>query len=153
MIRAIGSSLLVAALTILSGTAAFAVPQESGTLICATVDARGCVRGEVCLRGLAEDIGAAQFFPVNPDVERVQGAQCTTPIAAMDTIDGHVLLHRKESGVFWIIAVDRANGRFPGILTNVGGAFVLFANGTPSSRHTGTFGAAFAALNGGWWFG
>jgi len=100
-------------------------------LICATVDARDCVRGQDCFRGLAEAIGAPQFFRVDFAQKSIQGPNRTTPITVMEITEGQVLLQGKELGFAWVVALDQSSGRFSGTLTNAGGAFVLFGNCTP----------------------
>jgi hypothetical protein len=150
MTRALGSLLLALAVTTISGTAAVAASEEAGKLICATVEARDYVRGEDCFRGLAEDVGAPEFFRVDLDGKVIQGPERITPIASMETIDGQ-LLQGKEPGFAWVIALDRANGRFSGARTSVGGAFVVFGNRRPSvSGDTGMCGVPFAILSVGW---
>lgn len=113
----------------------FAAPVFSGDfdgskpLICATVDARDCVRGEACFQG--EEVGAPEFLRVDFANKSIVGPKRTTPIMDMEKSDQQLLLQGRELGYAWVLALDPTTGRFTGTLTNTGGAFVLFGNCTP----------------------
>ena len=102
----------------------------SKRLICATVDARDCVRGEKCFHG-AEDIGAPEFLHIDFKNKSIIGPQRTTPIVMMEKDERQLLLQGKELDYAWVLALDQVSGRFSATLTNIDGAFVLFGNCTP----------------------
>lgn len=116
---------------------AFVAPVFSGDfdgskqLICATVDARDCVRGEECFQGLAEQVGAPGFVRIDFVNKSVTGPQRTTPIVAMEKDDRQLLLQGREHNYAWILALDQVTGHFSGTLTNFEGVFVLFGSCTP----------------------
>ena len=97
-------------------------------LLCATVDARDCVRGSACVQGLAEEIGAPRFIRVDLERQVLVGPKRTTPILAMEQDEQQLLLQGKELGHAWVFALDKASGSFSGTLTSHEGAFVLFGN-------------------------
>jgi len=112
--------------------AAFAADFDgSKRLICATVEARDCVSGSPCYRGLPREIGAPNFFRVDFEKKSLIGPQRTTAIRAMEKDDAQLLLQGVELGYLWVVALDRASGGFSASLTNRDGAFVLFGSCTP----------------------
>lgn len=116
---------------------AFASPVLAGDfdgskrLICATVDARDCVRGEECFQGLAEQVGAPEFVRIDFENKSLEGPLRTTPIVSMEKDDQQLLLQGKELGYAWVLALDQVTGRFSGTLTNYEGVFVLFGSCMP----------------------
>ncbi len=71
---------LVAAL-LCSTTAVFGADFDgSKQLICATVDAHACDPGEVCLRGLPDDVGVPRFMRIDFAKKTIAGPKRTTQI-------------------------------------------------------------------------
>ena len=102
----------------------------SRRLICATVDARDCVRNEACFEKL-DEVGAPKFLRLDFENKVIIGPEHTTPIVEMNRDDRQLLLGGKEQGYAWALALDQATGHFAATLTNIEGAFVLFGNCTP----------------------
>ena len=95
-------------------------------LICATVEAISCQRGEPCTKGLAEDIGAPQFMRIDLGKKEIIGPVRTSPIRQMDMDDAQITLQGFELGMGWTIAIDRTTGSTSIALARMDGAFVLF---------------------------
>jgi hypothetical protein len=113
-------------------TSAFAADFDgSKRLICATVEARDCVPGEACLRGLPDEVGAPAFVRIDFEKKFLVGPHRTTPILFMEKGEKQLLLQGTELGYAWVLALDQTNGRFSASLTDLGGAFVLFGACTP----------------------
>jgi hypothetical protein len=103
----------------------------SKRLICATVEARDCVSGNECFRGLPDEVGAPAFVRIDFERKSIVGPHRTTPILFMEKSDKQLLLQGTELGYAWVLALDPATGRFSASLTNTDGAFVLFGSCTP----------------------
>lgn len=103
----------------------------SKRLICATVEARDCVAGDECFRGLPDEVGAPNFVRIDFEKKSVFGPHRTTPIRFIEKDEHQLLLQGAELGFVWVIALDRESGRFSASLTNREGAFVLFGACTP----------------------
>jgi len=113
-------------------TSAFAADFDgSKRLICATVEARDCVPGEECFRGLPDEVGAPAFVRIDFEKRSLVGPHRTTPILFMEKGEKQLLLQGTELGYAWVLALDQTNGRFSASLTDLGGAFVLFGSCTP----------------------
>jgi hypothetical protein len=113
-------------------TSAFAADFDgSKRLICATVEARDCVPGEECLRGLPDEVGAPAFVRIDFEKKFLVGPHRTTPILFMEKGEKQLLLQGTELGYAWVLALDQTSGRFSASLTDLGGAFVLFGACTP----------------------
>ena len=95
-------------------------------LICATVEAISCLRGENCEKGLAENIGAPQFMRIDLSKKEVIGPKRTSPIHKTEMDDVQILLQGFELGRGWTIAIDRSTGNTSITLVRMDGAFVLF---------------------------
>ncbi|HXX82026.1 MAG TPA: hypothetical protein VEI46_10790 [Thermodesulfovibrionales bacterium] len=100
-------------------------------LICATVEAINCERGEQCEKGLPEDIGAPQFMKVDFGKKEVIGPKRTTPIRLTETDDMQITLQGFEIGMGWTIAIVRSTGNMSATLAGVDRAIVLFGSCTP----------------------
>ena len=103
----------------------------SKRLICATIEARDCVSGEECVKGLPEDVGAPAFLRIDFERKAMVGPQRTTPILFMEKNERQVLLQGTELGYAWAFVLDQTNGKFSASLTDYDGAFVLFGSCTP----------------------
>lgn len=103
----------------------------SKRLICATIEARDCVPGEDCFRGLPDEVGAPAFVRIDFQKKAILGPQRTTPIRFMEKDERQLLLHGVELGHAWVLAIDQATGRFSASLTDREGTFVLFGACTP----------------------
>ena len=100
-------------------------------LICATVEATNCERGEQCEKGLAEDIGAPQFMKIDFIKKEVIGTKRTTPIRLTEMDDAQITLQGFEAGMGWTIAIVRSTGTMSVTLAGVDRAIVLFGSCTP----------------------
>lgn len=103
----------------------------SKPLICAPVTAMDCIRGDDCLTGLPEDVGAPAFMRIDFARKTVTGSKRNTDILLTDKTDGQLLLQGRESGFGWSIAIDNESGEMTVTLANRSGAFVLFGSCTP----------------------
>jgi hypothetical protein len=122
---------LVAAL-LCSTTAVFGADFDgSRRLICTTVDAHACDPGEVCLRGLPDDIGAPRFMCVDFAEKTIAGPKRTTPIRYIDTSADQVLMQGTELGYAWTVVVDKLDGSMSMTLVNRDDTFVVFGYCTP----------------------
>jgi hypothetical protein len=122
---------LVAAL-LCSTTAVFGADFDgSRRLICATVDAHACDPGEVCLRGLPDDIGAPRFMRVDFAEKTIAGPKRTTPIRYIDTSADQVLMQGTELGYAWTVVVDKLDGSMSMTLVNREDTFVVFGYCSP----------------------
>jgi hypothetical protein len=128
---------LVRWVTTFAAACAAAVPAFAGDfdgsqrLICATVEARDCIPGAECVRGLPGEIGAPAFVRIDFERKSIVGPQRTTPILFMEKGDKQLLLQGTELGYGWVFALDQTDGRFSASLTNLEGTFVLFGSCTP----------------------
>jgi len=100
-------------------------------LICATVEAINCDRGERCEKGLAEEMGAPQFMRIDFGKKEVVGPKRTTPIRLTEMDDAQITLQGFESGMGWTIAIVRSSGNISVTLAGVDRAIVLFGSCTP----------------------
>jgi hypothetical protein len=123
---------IVAGLTLTTFGIAFPADFDgSKMLICATIDAMDCVSGENCTKGRAGEMGAPAFMRIDFAQKTIGGTKRTTPIVAMDTSEGQILLQGKELGYGWTFALDQEGGDFSATLVNRDGVFVLFGSCTP----------------------
>ena len=118
-------------LSLLAMTAFASDFDGSKSLICAPVAAMDCVRGDDCITGLPEDVGAPAFMRLNFAKKSVQGAKNASPILLMEKTENQVLLQGRESDYGWTIALDSRSGEMTVTLANQGGAFVFFGSCTP----------------------
>jgi hypothetical protein len=103
----------------------------SRALICATVDAHECDPGEVCLRGLPDDVGAPRFLRVDFTAKTIAGPKRTTQIRYLDTSADQVLMQGTELGYAWTIALDKTDGSMSMTFVNREDTFVVFGYCTP----------------------
>jgi hypothetical protein len=127
--------LLRAVLVFLCSTAVTVFAQEplDGTkpLICATLEAIRCERGEPCEKGLPEDMGAPQFMRIDFSKKEIIGAAITTPIRLMEMDNLQITLQGYELGMGWTMAIDRATGKTSITLTGKDETFVIFGTCIP----------------------
>jgi hypothetical protein len=100
-------------------------------LICAPVTAMDCVRGDDCLTGLPEDVGAPAFMRMDFVKRTVAGPKVASPIMLLDKTETQLLLQGREASFGWTIALDSKSGEMTVTLANQDGAFVLFGSCTP----------------------
>lgn len=116
----------------LVATAALAADFDgSRMLICATVSATDCTRGDDCASGLPEDVGAPAFMRVDFAKNVVIGPKHTTDILLMDKSSTQLILQGREGGFGWTMALDAASGEMTATLANRNGAYVWFGSCTP----------------------
>ena len=123
--------LVITLLSLLSMTTQAGDFDGSRLLICAPVTAMDCVRGDDCLTGLPEDIGAPAFMRLDFTGRAVIGPKVTSPILLMDKTSDQILLQGREIDFGWTIALDSKNGEMAVTLTDRNGAYVLFGSCTP----------------------
>jgi hypothetical protein len=115
-----------------STTAVFGADFDgSKRLICASADAHACDPGEVCLRGLPDDIGAPRFMRLDFADKTIAGPRRTTPIRYIDTSGNQVLMQGTELGYAWTVVVDKLDGSMSMTLVNREDTFVVFGYCTP----------------------
>jgi hypothetical protein len=100
-------------------------------LICAPVSAMDCVRGDECLAGLPEDIGAPAFMRLDFVKKTVAGTRVASPMLLLEKTEAQLLLQGREADYGWTIALDSKSGAMTVTLANQEGAFVLFGSCTP----------------------
>jgi hypothetical protein len=123
---------VAAALLALSVSGAFAADFDgSKALICATIAANDCVRGEACEAGLPEDYGAPAFMRLDFAKKSVLGPKNASPILLQEKTDRQLLLQGREGTFAWTIAVESTNGNMTVTLVSRSNAYVLFGNCTP----------------------
>ena len=103
----------------------------SKPLICATVDAHACDPGEVCLRGLPDDIGAPRFMRVDFAEKTIAGPKRTTQIRYIDTSGDQILMQGTELGYAWTVVLDKTDGAMSMTLVSRDDAFTVFGYCTP----------------------
>ncbi len=100
-------------------------------LLCASIEAVDCGRGESCKKGLPEDMGLPQFMRVDFSRKEIVGPKRTTPIRLMEKSDGQLTLQGFEMGLGWTLALDRATGKTVVTLIGRETAVVVFGACTP----------------------
>jgi hypothetical protein len=103
----------------------------SRLLICAPVKTMDCVRGDDCLTGLPEDVGAPAFMRLDFAKKTVIGPKVTSPIMLMEKTGDQILLQGREVNFGWTIALDSENGEMAVTLADRNGVYVLFGSCTP----------------------
>lgn len=103
----------------------------SRTLLCANIEARDCVAGEECVRGLPGDVGAPQFMRIDFARKLVAGPKREAAIKLIEQSNNELLLQGTELGYAWSIALSQETGETVVTILNRDGAFVLFGACTP----------------------
>jgi hypothetical protein len=111
----------------LSGAAGAQGLDTSKPLHCALAKVAECDEQAACSDVTSEqvelpaawrvDFAAKQL--VSPDGQR------TSPIAAVELLEGALVLQGHQNGRGWTLVVDRASGQLSGSISSVEGAFVL----------------------------
>ncbi len=108
----------------------------SRPLICASIEAYDCGRGEDCLRGTAESIDAPQFMRLDFEhtlarATRANGKERTAKIESLTRVEGKLILQGVQRGLGWSMTIAQENGAMA--LTAAGDrtAFVIFGACTP----------------------
>ena len=104
----------------------------SKPLICAPVTALECVRGDDCISGLPEDVGAPAFMRIDFARRAVVGPKLTSPILLLEKTESQLLLQGREADFGWTMALDALTGELTLTLASQNGAYVLFGSCTPS---------------------
>lgn len=103
----------------------------SRMLMCAPVEARTCVPGEVCVWSRPSEIGLPAFVRIDFDHQVIVGPYRTTPIRLMEKGDRQLLLQGVELGLAWTIALDQESGEMSASIMDRKAGFVLFGACTP----------------------
>ena len=103
----------------------------SRTLICAPLEARTCVSGQVCASSRPGEIGIPAFVRIDFDKQVIVGPYRTTPIRLMERGDRQLLLQGVELGMAWTIALDQESGEMSASIVDRKAGFVLFGACTP----------------------
>ena len=110
-------------------TASFAADFDgSKPLICAPVSAIDCMRGDDCLTGLPEDIGAPAFMRIDFSKKAVSGPKSVSPILLQEKSAGQLLLQGREGTFAWSMALDAASGEMSLTLVSAKSTYVLFGS-------------------------
>ncbi len=88
-------------LPFLAGAALAADFDGSKPLICAPVSATDCARGDECLSGLPEDIGAPAFMRLDFVKKSVTGPKSVSPILLQERTADQLLLQGREGPFGW----------------------------------------------------
>ena len=131
MMTRLRQTALVAALLCSTTTVFGADFDGSKQLICATVDAHACDPGEVCLRGLPDDVGVPRFMRIDFAKKTIAGPKRTTQIRSIDTSADQVLMQGTELGYAWTVVIDKTDGAMSMTLVNRDDAFTVFGYCTP----------------------
>lgn len=130
MMRKLARTSLAATLLVAASLSQAADFDGSKPLICAPVEAMGCVAGLGCVTGTPDDIGAPNFMRIDFKKKAVVGPKRSSPILFMDKSENQVLLQGNELGFGWTLALD-AQGKMTATLADGGGVFVMFGSCTP----------------------
>jgi hypothetical protein len=103
----------------------------SKPLICAPVSAIDCNRGDDCLTGLPEDIGAPAFMRLDFAKKTVTGPKTSSPILLQEKTADQLLLQGREGPFGWTMALDSESGAMSLSLMSKKAAYVLFGSCTP----------------------
>jgi len=113
-------------------TAALAADFDgSRPLICSTIAAADCLRGEECVSGLPEDIGAPPFMRLDFTKKAVVGPKHSSPILLQDKSDKQLMLQGREGTYGWTMAIELESGELTLALVSRASAFVIYGNCTP----------------------
>jgi hypothetical protein len=123
--------LALGALPLLTTAALAADFDGSRALICAPVSAIDCMRGDECLSGLPEDIGAPAFMRLDFAKKTVSGPKSVSPILLQEKTAEQLLLQGREGPFGWTMALDTASGDMTLSLMSTKAAYVLFGSCTP----------------------
>jgi len=122
----------IAAVLAFAATAAFASDFDgSKPLICATIAAADCIRGDDCVSGLPEDVGAPAFMRLDFAKKTVVGPKNTSPILLQERTEQQLLLQGREGTFAWTIAVEASTGYMTVTLVSRSNAYVVYGNCTP----------------------
>jgi hypothetical protein len=103
----------------------------SKPLICAPVSAIDCMRGDECLSGLPEDIGAPAFMRLDFAKKTVTGPKSVSPILLQEKTAEQLLLQGREGPFGWTMSLDLESGDMSLSLMSNKAAYVLFGSCTP----------------------
>ncbi len=121
----------IGSLSFLAASAFAADFDGSKPLICAPVSAIDCMRGDECLSGLPEDIGAPAFMRLDFTKKTVTGPKSVSPILLQEKTADQLLLQGREGPFGWTMALDAASGDMTLSLMSTKAAYVLFGSCTP----------------------
>jgi hypothetical protein len=123
--------LAAGALSFLATAAIAADFDGSRPLICAPVSAIDCARGDECLAGLPEDIGAPAFMRLDFAKKTVTGPKSTSPILLQEKSTDQLLLQGREGPFGWTMALQSNTGEMTLSLISAKAAYTLFGSCTP----------------------
>jgi hypothetical protein len=103
----------------------------SKPLICAPVSAIDCNRGDDCLAGLPEDIGAPAFMRLDFAKKAVIGPKTSSPILLQEKTADQLLLQGREGRFGWTMALASVSGEMTLTLVSTKAAYVLYGSCTP----------------------
>jgi hypothetical protein len=123
--------LALGALALLAVPALAADFDGSKSLICAPVSAMDCVRGDDCVTGLPEEIGAPAFMRLDFAKKSVVGPKRSSDMLLIEKTGNQTLLQGREGDFGWTIVLEAESGEMTVTFANRKGAFVLFGACTP----------------------
>ena len=123
--------LALGALALLAVPALAADFDGSKSLICAPVSAMDCVRGDDCVTGLPEEVGAPAFMRLDFAKKSVVGPKRSSDMLLIEKTGNQTLLQGREGDFGWTIVLEAESGEMTVTLANRKGAFVLFGACTP----------------------
>lgn len=121
----------IGSLSLLATAALAADFDGSKPLICAPVSAIDCMRGDECLSGLPEDIGAPAFMRLDFARKTITGPKSVSPILLQEKTAEQLLLQGREGPFGWTMSLDLASGDMSLSLMSNKAAYVLFGSCTP----------------------
>ncbi|MDF1551688.1 MAG: hypothetical protein P1P84_01440 [Deferrisomatales bacterium] len=111
-----------------------AVASEEGARLCALTEVLECSRLVGCERVLPADVGLPDFLRVAGNGERistgVKGDERQTAARIRESVEGATLLGGIENARAWSAALSADGSQLTGVVSEPGGAFVLFASCT-----------------------
>jgi hypothetical protein len=108
----------------------------SKPLLCSTIETYDCEPGGNCLKGLAQDIDAPQFFFIDFEkgmarTVRASGEERTAEIATRLSDSGELILQGSQLGRAWSVTIGQDDGTMVLAVAGDGIAFVVFGACTP----------------------
>ncbi len=107
----------------------------STPILCATIEAIECGPGDECLKGIAEDINAPQFFRIDFNEKKVKvtkpdGEVKSTELKGLERVDGMLVMQGIEGGRAWSVVISEETGKMTLTASGNHEGFVLFGTCT-----------------------
>jgi hypothetical protein len=99
----------------------------SAPLRCALAEAAECDEAAQCSDVTLAEVELPELWRVDFAARQLASSdgQRTSPIAAVETLDGALVLQGHQNGRGWTLVIERATGHLSGAIAGPDGAFVL----------------------------